>query len=322
MFEIIFLSFLIILIILYIQGRKPSGPDRTKLLQKPIIQHTSKNEKIRSYRRVIKNFTIYGNSNTFTIHPIHINNLVSIELLSGNFPRGQYLVDACNCWLDISIHNEIISINLPLGSNYTAETIAIALNALTANKILFEYDSNTSRYKLTSVSNFVLLFKTGPHSNASICRELGFGNDFDVDSQEIDGNFTLQSDKRSDLTGARFIHILCHDMDEKLDRGVLAQVPLFPPSAYASYNPGTISCRYFDPCPLRSLTISISEYDTCKRLVRPYEFNGLYWGMVLQATVLEPNINVDMNDSPASTLVNQVYWVHSKKHGAAKIICK
>lgn len=273
--------------------------------------------KTRNYKRVKKNFTIYGNDNHFSIRQIHISNLVSLELISANFPRGQYLIDDGNRWIDVTIDGVDYSASLDIGNGSTSVSISEFLSESFNSKLQFSYIPSTSKFKVMSTYKFSLNFKSGVHCSDSMCREIGFDNLKDYSSNESN---CLDSPYRADMSGARFIHLTSPELDGKLDRGLLAQVPLLPPCPYASYNPGQVNRRYFEPFPLRCLTINISEYDTTKRLLRPYRFNGLFWGLVLEATVLEQVFPDQPHPMKVSTMINSVYWVTSGSNTGAAIV--
>ena len=273
----------------------------------------------RRHRHVRKNFTVYGNQSTFALSQIYIANLVSLELVSGNFPRGQYLVDRGNSWLDVVVGGAPQSVQVQLGSAVTSVTLAAELTALVAG-LTFAYDVGTAAYTVTGTAEFALLFRTGEHRDDSLCRELGFACDTDYRSAPA-GPFVVVSPYRADLSGARFLHLVTAELDEKLDRGLLAQVPLIPPHAYAVYNPGTITRRFFEPFPLRSLTVTLNEYDASKKLLRPYDFRGLYWCLVLEAVVREFEFPVDPCPAPSSVVLNQIYWTGgTADSGAAGVV--
>lgn len=291
----------------------PPKPTRTRALQKNKVQSIIKAP---SYHKVRKNFTIYGNTSSCSLTQIYISNLVSLELLSANIPRAQYLIDDGNCWLDVTVNGQHFSHALAVGNAVTASSIALELSDAFTD-LVFEFDMKTGTYIISANVPFCLNFKSGEHSMMSLCRELGFGSN--TDNFVSTSPYEIRSPFRSDLTGSRFMHIVCRELDSISDRGILAQIPLVPPLAYATFAPGDVIRRTFKPMALRSLSIGLNEYDASKKLIRPYRFHGMFWSIVLEATALEQDLPWKPRPEKSSTLLNQVYWTSNKSSGAAGI---
>lgn len=271
----------------------------------------------RERHEVHKNFTVYGNASDFTLE-LDVANLVSLELLSANLPRAQYLIDEGNRWLDLDVDGTATSFGAPPGNAYTAVSLAESLSA--AVPVACVYDRATATYTFTHTAPFALLFRTGAHAEQCLCRELGFEY-ADYTAAQVDAAYVLRSPNRADLSGARFVHVVSKELDDKLDRGLLAQIQLVPPSAYAIYAPGRMTRRYFAPCPLKSLSIGISDYDTTKRILRPYDFHGMFWCLVFQATVLEYKFPIATTPVPTSTMLDPLYWVSKDgRTGAGHVV--
>ena len=251
---------------------------------------------------VRKRITIHGNTSDFVLHDIRFVNVVSVELVTANFPRAQYTIDEHNRHLDFRIGGNnaaIQTIALPPGNHWTAATLQCYLTQNTPMK--FHYDAATSKFTVSTTdgSSFMLLFGSGPNRDTSICRELGFEcRDYEgliFTDDAILNAASVQAPNRADISGARYIHILTDEMDGRHDRGLMAEVPVLPPAPFAVYKPGSVDSRKFEnPITLRSLSLRIRDYDAAKNALVPYNFNGMYYSMTIEITTLDRDVPVEI----------------------------
>ena len=253
---------------------------------------------------VRKRITIHGNVNEVHLKDIRLVNVVAVELVRANFPRGQYTIDRHNNRLDIVVSNVTYAASLPVGNAYTVQSIADALTEITP--LTFTFECSTSRYRVSSPDGaaFSLLFGTGKNRDRSMCRELGFeyGKDYNAsllgNNNDILSVAQLVSPLRADLSGARFLSIHTDELDGLHQRGMLAQIPVVPPTALVTYNPGAVDRRRFEnPITLNHLTFHLCDYDMMKDKLRPYEFHGLYWSMTLEITTMDVSLPMELLSS-------------------------
>lgn len=263
---------------------------------------------------VSKHVIVHGNTSEFCLDEVLLSNLVAVEVVAANFPRAQYLVDEHNCWLDYwyqlrDQRSFTHSVRVDLGNHHTAASLAAELSH--KSNLTFSYDPRTATFEVrggtppgaepcdqqhirTDVVSFRLLFGSGPHARHAMCRELGF----------ICGEDTapvpslLVAPYRTDLTGARFLHVACKQLDQQKNRGVLAQIPMVPPAPFAVYAPGSVETRWLDaPITVRKLNLRILDYDAAKGTLEPYNFRGMYWSLTLKIVTLEPMAFARLSES-------------------------
>ena len=124
-----------------------------------------------------------------------MKNVIGVELMRCNIPRGEYVVNETNHFFDIRASGAaagsegIFEIGLDIGDGYTAKTFITALQQRVRDasnyfeNFSIAIDLRRSRVVMTNGSPFQLLFASGPNAHRSMYVELGFGNDVDVSSE-------------------------------------------------------------------------------------------------------------------------------------------
>ena len=247
---------------------------------------------------VRKRITVHGNTSDFVLKDIKFANVISVELVTANFPRAQYTIDLHNQHLDFRIGTGAVqTLTLPPGNHYTAATLECYLTQ--NSPLTFQYHPATSKFfvSTTDGTSFTLLFGSGPNSGTSICRELGFEcRDYEgllFNDDEILTVASVRAPHRADISGARYIHIITDEMDVLHERGLLAEIPVLPPAPFAVYKPGTVDRRKFEnPITLQSLSFRIRDYDAAKNALVPYNFNGMYYSLTVEVTTLDRDMPI------------------------------
>ena len=252
---------------------------------------------------VRKRITVHGNTSEFCLKDIQLVNVVSVELVRAVLPRAQYVIDEHNCHLDYKIGEACIqTVTFPTANNHTARTLAQYLNDNTPLRV--QYNLETAKYYFVTCdgSAFSLLFGSGPNRKTSACRELGFEmRDYEASllggegESDILSVSSIRSPNRADISGARYIHVLTDELDGQHQRGLLAEVPVLPPSPFAVFDPGTIERRTFEnPISLHSLTLRLSDYDVVKNMILPYKFHGMFWSLTLEVTTMDVDLPAEI----------------------------
>ena len=95
----------------------------------------------RTSEELMRHVFFTGNqSESFTI-PVHMKNVIGVELMRCNIPRGEYVVNETNHFFDIRASaplqapEGVFEIGLDIGDGYTAKTFITALRAAGARRL-------------------------------------------------------------------------------------------------------------------------------------------------------------------------------------------
>ena len=236
--------------------------------------------------------------------PVHMKNVIGIELMRCNLPRGEYVVHDGNRFLDVRATGAgggdegIFTASLDAGDGYTAKTFITALQQrVRALSNYFEdfslaIDLRQSRVVVTNSGPFELLFATGPNAGRSMYVELGFRNTVDVASAGTENR--CMGEFRIDLSGVRFLEFTTEELTTAGHQdGVLAQIAMGPVSPLVEFNennPRQMMRRFSNPLHVRTLTMSIRSLRQGQAIKRPYNFHGLFFQLTLAVFVLKHKI--------------------------------
>jgi hypothetical protein len=241
-----------------------------------------------------------GNESERFVVPVHMKNVIGVELMRCNLPRGEYVVNERNRFLDLRAPgaDAVFTASLDVGDGYTAKTFITALQQrVRETSNYFEdfsvaIDLRQSRAVMTNSSPFELLFASGPNAPQSMYVELGFGNAADAASEGVDNRIT--SDFRVDLSGVRFLEFTTEELVTAGHQdGVLAQIAMGPVSPLVEFNetnPMQMMRRFSNPLHIRTLTMSIRSLRQGQSVRQPYEFHGLFFQITLAVFVLKHKI--------------------------------
>lgn len=261
-------------------------------------------ERSRQPEEMLRHVFFMGNVSEGFVIPVHMKNVIGVELMRCNLPRGEYVVNDGNRFLDLratgaSAGTEgVFTVSLDVGDGYTAKTFITALQQrVRATSNYFEdfslaIDLRQSRAVSTNGNPFELLFASGPNAHRSMYVELGFGNAADAVSAGADNRIT--SDFRVDLSGVRFLEFTTEELGTVGHQdGVLAQIamgPVSPLVEFSETNPRQIMRRFSNPMHIRTLTMSIRSLRQGQSVLQPYEFHGLFFQITLAVFVLKHKI--------------------------------
>jgi hypothetical protein len=283
-----------------------------RVYEKKLVQRQQERVQERVHQVVV-----HSNKATNVLEPFYLNNVVSVDVLHASIPRSQYVIDEYNCTLDIRSPAEtgnVVTVTLVKGDLYDATSLASSLQeaiCCSLPNFSIEFMQHDSTYKFTSESSFELLFKSGPHSSTSLFRELGFtGDDVKVENPTNDchDQYTVISQCRSDLSGARYVHVQLPQLERvHPEAGFLAQIALLPPHPFGVINNRNVPIRKFQNILIKTLTIKLIEINPKTKTVRDYLLNGLYFSLTLRIVTLEKAKPWSHKLAPLKSNLNAIY---------------
>lgn len=248
--------------------------------------------------------------------PLHINNVVGLELMRAWVPRGEYVINDHNQWLDFrtidgttvsdGTDGATVSVSLDMGDGWSARNVVSCLqqhlrdmDIVGLKCVHVELLLRTSQVRFRNPTPFTLAFGTGPNSSKCMAEILGFPHGEDVssraccDSDNDDGCcFEITAPFRMNLSGVRYLEVRTDEMALEHTDGVLAQIAMSPQLPVVHYSAQDIIAnmrmiRY--PVVLRELKLTFTTRDTMG-IPRPYDFNGMYYNITLAVYALRQNI--------------------------------
>ena len=264
-----------------------------------IIVHKEIVLQIKSWERDIN---IYPEPQMYTVelnNPIY--NVESIELVRASIPRGEYVVNDYNKYmevLDIST-NTVIEIEMTIG-NYNILQYCDQLTTMFSSTILplvFTFNPgvtppSTTEIEISGSKEFTILNGSGWRRESANFPELGlFPVDVTATQKTVGANFTVVG-KRVDIGGARYIDIDIEELglwsaNNIQPNNTLASVALDTQSAITIFEPNnTGPKRNFNPHAVVS-KLTLKFYDnTPYKKRRLYNFQGLEHTITLAFNVM------------------------------------
>lgn len=242
-------------------------------------------------------------SNRYEYHfPSKLNNIETIELINAKIPRGQYIIDQINRWMDIRITfgalNQVISVELPVGNYNITDYIISLQNAFNANPFLINITiafaplTSTITFQHTGpgIDTFTLLYATGVHRRQSNFHELGFSRKDlgPVGPALFPAPGSFITGKRVDFSGVNCLNIVLKEVEYSDRTQIVSSIPIHPSNPVTIFqNPVLYSKRTLKPTiNLFKLTISF-VYDPPEKEPALYNFNGFENEVTLEITTRE-----------------------------------
>ena len=276
-----------------VRHQNPAAHINQKIIRKQIVMQ------IKSWERDISKYPL---ANRYTVNltsPMY--NVESIELLRAAIPRGEYIVNETNKFMEVYDvdSNTVVEAEITTG-NYNIIQYCEKLTSLFSNTIIplvFSFNTaptppTTNDILITSSKEFHVLNGTGFRKNQSNFPDLGLVaqdviSEFDTETatHQIRGH-------RCDILGSRYVDLDILELSEWSanafqPNNTLASIALSALNPVTNFEPSSTGPkRIFNPHAVIS-KISFAFFDnTPYKPRRPYNFNGLEHSMTLAFTVL------------------------------------
>lgn len=277
----------------------PAAHKNQQIVRKQIVMQFKSWE-----RDIVK----YPFPNKYTIEftsPMY--NVESIELLRAAIPKGEYIVNETNKFMevyDVST-NTVVEVEISIG-NYNILQYCEKLTSIFSTTIIplvFSFNPppsppTTTDILITSTKEFHILNGTGFRRTQSNFPDLG------LSAQDMISTFNTETGayeirgKRCDILGSRYVDIDIEELSEWSansfqPNNTLASVALSSTSPVTNFEPSSTGPkRIFNPHAVIN-KITFAFYDnTPYKPRRTYNFNGLEHSLTLAFTVLSYEGNI------------------------------
>ena len=267
-----------------------------------INQRIIRKQIVMQFKSWERNINKYPLANQYTVDftsPMY--NVESIELLRAAIPKGEYIVNDTNKFMEVYdvVTNTVVEAEISTG-NYNILQYCQKLTSLfsaTIIPLVFTFNPapsppTTTDILITATKEFHILNGTGFRKNQSNFPDLG------LTAQDLISKLNLETGAheirghRCDILGSRYVDLDIMELSEWSansfqPNNTLASIALNASTPVTNFEPSSTGPkRIFNPHAVIS-KISFAFYDnTPYKPRRPYNFNGLEHSMTLAFTVL------------------------------------